>query len=422
MINICRFALIIMFSILIYVNGNVAYSKDKKIVSLPLNFIFGSLSFHLYYSHNNYSFPLELDLVNPFMWLSNAYMKPHKIEPNTIYSSNQTIKLKISEIPCEAIPMSTDFLVKSNPIVNIYSFPFMCVSFLQEGQYESLGLAHGVQNVSLSFVHELFRNGYINHNGFSIDAINLPDESYIHFGGISQYIRDNYRYMYNCDVNKSSLLWQCNIKGISLNHKLLQTTAPSSITTPFVYFTSNNTRFKVPEQIFQEIYLTINTWFNSENNNMTDKEKHKCKFTRFDRVMYFSCSCSYINFENVLEFGIVLKNDVTLIFKDNELLRSIAGFCYIEIQNNNNMNDDTSYQIGISLYHKYPVYFSYDEHKVYFYSNDSLLNENNKYYKDEHITTYHTSNARYTFIITLSFIEIIFTIYLLLLFKMKNVN
>lgn len=280
----------------------------------------------------------EININAPFNWAIEEYYD----KSGAIFYENQTVYFDgFGIIQMEKL---SDLLIIEEVDIKIEKFYFYYSNLFLH--FNSISFAHKFNDISHSLVHTLYKNKQIKSRNFAIFPPDNSSNGELYIGETTFNLHSEYKYKTSCKAIDDINEWGCKMNEFIIGNKHYNAT-PSS------YFKTNERRILVPKY-FMDILKEI--FFNKYI------ESRDCSVEiRFNYHSYI-CSKQLLNeFPNIT---FVMENS-HLTFEPNEIVFATSGRVKFLIEEN---DFEDTWVFGIAFFKKYPVYFSYDDNIIAFYS------------------------------------------------------
>ena len=313
----------------------------SKIIDIPLIKSADIYDVILNISNSRLTLEFELDMSIDFLWVHLLRFNLDEIE-----MTNELAKFKVDGT------LTVFNLIKANfqfsPEVILNNFVFFHRVNKELAGYDSFPLGYTIHNESLSIIHSLYNNHYIDHKIFSVV---YKDNGTLFLGGLPDNITQDLPYNKSCQVIENKDTWGCQMNFVIFGD--------------FIYNNDNYSYFQTNKH---EILCPQNFINFLEKNLFKEFLDAKiCTFHHESSINFFDCTSIPKNFPN---FKFIFGKINLEIESDKLFVQKGDDFDFLIKFNIYNANE---WILGDVFLRKYITLFDYANSKINFYSNTSLF-------------------------------------------------
>ena len=351
-----------LYNILLHITIFLIKCNVSKIISHNFTLDRGAPKLSYHFGTPPQTHTIRLSFKFPCSWLSPYFYNLSASETSVLIKE----KVEVSSFTSLTLrgPEVEDIMIIDNE-TTIRNFTFDVLRSTIVYQFGVISFGHSFLNESQEFsiLHTMKEQNLINKTNFAIKLDMDNQEGTLYYGGFPK--TDNL-VVQSCDVDKSTPgryheYWSCFLDKVAI----VDDTAEKKITKPYFYnkkysHFSSSDNFFVPDEFLE--YLIKNLF-------KEEIKKGLCELTRLKEIM---CNTSVKDRTKDLVFffndvGYIVKNKYLWTVKGEKAIYKICGGYKVFSGVKNEWEIGNLFLSGVA------AEFSYEDDKVYFYSEDSVI-------------------------------------------------
>lgn len=308
---------------------------------------------YLYFGTPPKKASLDINMAIDYTW-TTSFNFPDKSETKKVLSNNDTLyfpnrrSIQPDKIIDKTIIVNTD---KNNNIT--IDFLLYYLQYKISLDNEAIGLAYKFKEQSLSLIHNLYLNDYIDRLSFGF-VINDDKRGLLYFGSIpDKLIKNSYKTKLKVDESKNT--WGAKVTKVG-----------DYINNDYAYFNSGDELILAP---YDYLSFIENVYLKDYISNKTC-QRNVDESTRDYIKIYYSCDCNYISY--VAGFDIIIDGH-RFELKNEELFTTYYRDCRFVIEHKTSNPDQ--WVFGAHFIRQYNILFDYEDSSITFYTDKPIKTE-----------------------------------------------
>ena len=291
---------------------------------------------------------LEINMEIDHSWVSHFNFRENS-KTKEVISNNETLYFR-NKRSVQASKISDKTVIIENEDRNItIDFILYHLNYKVSLDSEAIGFAYKYKDNSMSLVHNLYRNKYI--DKFSFGFAIIKDQGFIYFGNLPEnIIKDSYETKIKVDNSQNK--WGVKLLKIGGYYN-----------TDYAYFNSGNELILAPydylsfiENVLLKDYLANKTC----QRNIDESTREYVK-------IYYSCDCNYIRY--IKGFDLIIDGH-RFELNNEDLFTTFYRDCRFVIEHKTSYPNQ--WVLGAHFMRKYKILFDYEESTITFYTDKPL--------------------------------------------------
>lgn len=320
----------------------------SKYISSEISHMFSGFHMNLIFGTPPQKLKLEANMEIDYTWVTR-YNFREKSKTQQIISDNDTLYFS-NKRSLKANKISDKTVIIENENRNItLDFIAYHLEYKVSLDSDAIGLAYKFKDNSMSLVHTLYLNKYIDKLSFGF-VVN-KDEGFIYFGNLPDKIIKN-SYETKIKVDDTQNKWGVKLSKVGGYYNI-----------DYAYFNSGEELILAPydylsfiENVVLKDYLENKTC----QRNIDESTKDYVK-------IYYSCDCNYIRYIKGLDF--IIEGHRFELNNEN-LFSSFYRECRFVIEHKTNYPNQ--WVLGAHFMKKYKILFDYEESTITFYTDKPI--------------------------------------------------
>ena len=361
------------------------YEIQSKFISAEFTNRLSAYHMPIYFGTPPKKLNLDIDMAIDYTW-TTSFLYPQNSKTQQFHPSEDILSFSNKRT------IQPDRVTDKAQIVNLDSnnnitidFLFYYLKYKMSLDYEAIGLAYKFHDQSLSLIHNLYTNDYIDKLAFGFVTEN-DRGGLIFFGGLPENVTEN-KIMTKFKVDDRKNTWGLKLSRVG-----------NYINSAYAYLNCGLELILAPYDFFN--YLE-NDYLKDYLDNKTCSREIDQSIIDYKRV-YYRCNCENIKFFPSINF---IFDGKTFELKNSELFDDSYNSCDFAIQHKTSNPDE--WVFGAHFIKNYITLFDYEDNSISFFTKEPLKKE---YY------------YQLTLSIKLVIIAMIGTTFLLVGMKMKEEN